>query len=226
MRLTAVSILLFIGFGLFAQEDSIQKVKYTPDFRFRDGIFVNFGQVKNNKPIPAARIISNDAPGDFAFFKNLIEEKTIRYFDAFGSQAEVETKRIWGFSQDGKLFINHNGEFNRIPIMGQVCHFIADVTIYQTYNDPFYYDRYDYYYNPYSRPYNRTSKSKEMRQYIMRFDTGEILPYDRESVLLVLMEDPELYEEYNSLKKRKQRDLMFFFIRRFNEKHPIYLPLD
>lgn len=225
--LLTILALIAISIGTQAQQDSLNQVKYTPDFRFTDGLYLNFDQVKNNNPIPPARIISRNDPGDFNFFRNLVEEKTISYFDAYGAKKEVKTGEIWGFSQDGKLFINYNDEFNRIPIIGHICHFIADVTVYDTYYDPYMYDRYyNSYYNPYySRPYNRSTRSREMRQYIMRFDTGEVMPYDRESVLVILMEDPELYEEYNSLGKRKQRDLMFFFIRRFNEKTPLYFPV-
>jgi len=218
--------MILSSLAALAQEDSVTRVKYSPEFRFTDGLYLNFSQVKNNNPIHPTRIISRNDPGDFNFFRDLVEEKTISYFDGFGSQKEVKTEKIWGFCQEGKLYINYNDEFNRIPIVGQACHFIADVTVIDNYNDPYFYDRYDYYYNSYyHRPYNRTTRSREMRQYIMRFETGEILPYDRESILIVLMEDPELYEEYNSLRKRKQRDLMFFFLRRFNEKHPLYIPV-
>ena len=225
-RLLTLLILLLSGTALLAQEDSLNMVKYTPDFRFKDGLYLNFGQVRNNSPIPSARVVSNNDPGAFNFFRDLVEEKTIAYFDELGSRREVKTDNIWGFAQGGNLFINYNGQFNRIPIVGRVCHFISDVTVYQSYyDDPFYYDRYDYYYNPYYyRPYNHMSKTKEMRQYLLRFDTGEVLSYDREEIKVILMEDPELYEEYNKLRKRKQRDLMFFFLRRFNEKHPIYFP--
>ena len=223
--LITISIFLF-SLGAFSQTDSLGRIKYTPDFRFTDGLYINFSQVKNNRPIPAARIISKNEPGDFNFFRNLVEENSITYYDDYGSQKEVLTDNIWGFCQDGKLFINYNAEFNRIPIIGKACHFIADVTVIDYYNDPYYYDRYDSYYNSYYyRPYNRTTRSREMRQYLMRFDTGEVLNYDRESILVILMEDPELYEEYISLRKRKQKDLMFFFLRRFNEKHPIYFPV-
>ncbi len=226
MRLSFLILILFLGGScLFAQTDTADMVKYTPDYRFKDGLFLNFGQVKKNKPVPAVRVISKDEPGDFNFFRNLVEADEISYFNEFGSKVVLKTEQIWGFCQDGKLYINHNGEFNRIPIVGQVCHFIADVTVYESYNDPYYYDRYDNYYNPYrSRPFNRTSKSREMRQYLLRFETGEILAYNRESITVILMEDSELYEEYNGLRKRKQRDLMFFFLRRFNEKHPVYFP--
>lgn len=226
MRRTLLILIFFhVGSSLFAQADSADMVKYTPEYRFKDGLYLNFGQVKNNKPIPAPRVISKDEPGDFNFFRNLVEADEISYFDEFGSKVELKTEQIWGFCQDGKLYINHNNEFNRIPIVGQVCHFIADVTVYESYNDPYFYDRYDYYNNPYrSRPYNRTARSREMRQYLLRFESGEILAYDRESIMVILMDDPELYEEYNNLRKRKQRDLMFFFLRRFNEKYPVYFP--
>lgn len=220
-----ITILFFFGQIAHAQQDSLNRIKYTNDFRFTDGLYLNFNAVSNNDPIPAARIISKNDPGDFNFFRNLVEEKSIKYFDGYGSQKEVTTELIWGFCQDGKLYINYNDEFNRIPIVGQICHFISDVTVIESYNDPYYYDRYDYYSNPYYyRGNNRTTRSREMRQYILRFDTGDVLSYDRESILAVLMEDPELYEEFNGLRKRKQNDLMFFFLRRFNEKHPLYLP--
>ncbi len=225
MRTLLIIIPFIFGSHLVnAQQDSLNRVKYTPEFRFTDGLYLNFSQVKTNNPIPPTRIISRNDPGDFNFFRDLVENKSISYFDGFGAQKEISTEKIWGFCQEGKLFINYNDEFNRIPIIGQACHFISDVTVIDTYSDPYYYDRYDNFYNPYyHRPYNRTSRSREMRQYIMRFETGEILSYNRESILVVLMEDPELYEEYNSLRKRKQSDLMFFFLRRFNEKHPIYV---
>ena len=207
-----------------AQQDSLGRVKYTPEFLFTDGLYLNFNQVKDDNPIPPVRLISNNNPGDSNFFSDLVENKAIVYFDGFGARKEVKTEQIWGFCQNGKLYINYNDEFNRIPIIGQACHFIADITVINTQYDPFYNDRYNNYYDPYSyRSSNRTTRSREMRQFILRFETGEVLPYDRESILVVLMGDPELYEEYNSLKKRKQNDLMFFFLRRFNESHPLYL---
>ncbi len=225
-QLILVSILAISSTLVQAQNDSVNRVKYTADFRFSPGIFLNFDQVRNNKGIPPSRIISQTDPYSIDFFQNLVQQKDISYYDEFGSKNTVKTDRIWGFSRDGKLFINYNGEFNRIPIIGSFCHFVADVTVIDTNYDPYYYDRYDYYYNPYSRrPYNRTTRSKEMRQYLLNFTTGEILDYDRDNVGIILMDDPELYDEYSGLRKRKQKDLMFFFVRRFNERNPLYLPL-
>lgn len=226
MRATVILAFLFIfSIGLSAQSDSVIKVKYTPDFRFKDGIFLNFNQVKNNSAIPASRIQSNTDPYDMNFFKHLVEEQNITYFNEFGSQNDIKTENIWGFAQDGKLYINYNGEFNRIPIVGRIGHFISDITVYESYNDPYYRNYYDNYYNSYyNRPYNRTTRSKEMRQYLINFVSGEVMDYRREEVKVILMEDSELFDEFSNLRKRKQKDLMFFFIRRFNEKYPLYIP--
>jgi hypothetical protein len=44
------------------------------------------------------------------------------------------------------------------------------------------------------------------------------MSFDRSSVQAKLIEDPELYYEFMSLKKRKQNELLYFFIRRLNRK--------
>ena len=228
MRCLTVLLLLLVTVGATAQEDSARRVRYTPEFLFNDGLYLNFGQVRNNAPVPAIRIISSDDPFDHNFYRNLVKNKTIGYFDAFGAQHEVQTIQIWGYSQDGKLYVQYNDEFNRIPIIGRVCHFIADVTIVNSYYDPYYYDYYNYgRYNPYYHRsnYPRTTRSKEMRQYLLDFETGKVMPFDRSAVQAMLMEDPELYDEFMSLKKKKQNELLFFFIRRLNEKNPVYLPV-
>jgi hypothetical protein len=225
ITLAFISILCFVS-GI-AQTDSVKMVKYTPEFQFSSGLYLSFNQVRENQPIPSVRIVSNDDPSDFNFYRNLVKNKTIAFFDEFGAKQEIATSNIWGYCQDGKINIQYNGEFNRLPIIGHVCHFIADVTVIDTHYDPYYSDYYNSgYYNPYySRPYNRTTKSKEMRQYLLDFETGKVMDFNRESVLVVLMQDPELYDEFMKVKKRQQNDLLFFFLRRLNEKNPVMIPV-
>ena len=228
MRYSIIAVLSLIycttGFG---QTDSVKRVKYTPEFQFSSGLYLIFNQVRDNNPIPSVRIVSNDDPLDFNFYRNLVKNKKIGYFDEFGARQETTTANIWGYCQDGKIYIQYNGEFNRIPIIGRVCHFIADVTVIDNHYDPYYSDYYNGgYYNPYySRPYNRTTKTQEMRQYLLDFETGMVMDFNRESVLVVLMQDPDLYDEFMKVKKRQQNDLLFFFLRRLNEKFPVMIPV-
>ncbi|TAL66154.1 MAG: hypothetical protein EPN88_08945, partial [Bacteroidetes bacterium] len=45
-----------------------EMIKYTPDFRFNDGIYLNFEQVKMNKPLPKAKLLTSVDYNDREFF--------------------------------------------------------------------------------------------------------------------------------------------------------------
>ncbi|MFC2118195.1 hypothetical protein ACFLTI_07905 [Bacteroidota bacterium] len=218
---------------VLAQNDSSQLVKYSPDFIFTEGIYLNFLQVKNNKPIQKARILSNDNLNDFNFFKNLVDKQMVFYYDEMGIRQEVNTNKIWGYSKNGALFINYNGDYNRIPVIGSICHFISNVTVttdnFDRFNDPYYYDRYGFgnYYNPYYSNYYPTRSSRnEMKQYLLDFSTGQIVDYNRTNVEVLLMADSELYDEYQGLKRRKKKQMMFYYLRKYNEKHPLFFSIN
>ena len=232
---------------LNAQENE-GMVKYTPDFRFTDGIFLNFDQVKMNSPIPKAKILTSTDYNDKDFFKNLMSGEKIYFYDGMGIRQEVDKSSVWGFSRNGVLYVQIQGNFNRITFIGNICHFVADITSYDNrynnspygYYDPYYSPYYSPYYNPYSygygnyyspygsyySPYRQNTGRNELRQYLIDFDSGKILEYDIENTELLLMRDTELHEEYMRLPNKKKKDLMFVYIRKFNEKNPLYLPVN
>lgn len=138
------------------------------------------------------------------------------------------------------------GNFTRITFIGSICHFVADITTVDSryYNSPYgYNDPYSYYspyyspyspygyggyYNPYGSyysPYGRNNMSRnEIRQYIIDFENGKILDFDLENTKLLLMKDAQLYEEFVKLSRKQKKELMFVYIRKFNEKNPLYIP--
>jgi hypothetical protein len=226
----------------FSQEGE-GMVKYTPDFRFREGIYLNFEQVRLNSPIPKARLLSSTDYNDREFFKKLFESEKIYFYDGMGVRQEVSLSDIWGYSRNGILYIQVQNNFNRVTFIGSICHFVADITTYDSryynpygYYDPYYYSpyyspySYGNYYNPYGSyysPYRQSNVSRsEMRQYIIDFESGKILDFDIDNTELLLMKDNELYEEYVQLPRKKKKDLMFVYIRKFNEKNPLYLPVN
>jgi hypothetical protein len=214
---------IFFNSVLFGQRDSSGFVKYTPEFELNEGIYINFEQVINNRPIPKSRIISSVAYDDPYFFTRILELKEIYYYSSFGVKQEIQTKKIWGYSNNKSLYVNINDGFYRINILGSICHFVANHT---TYNNNYYYpySYYDYRYYPYGSRSSAYSTT-EMRQYLLDFKTGNILDYNVASVELLLMRDPELHDEYVSLRKRKKKQLKFLYIRRFNERNPLYFPV-
>ena len=66
----------------------------------------------------------------------------------------------------------------------------------------------------------------EIKQYLIEFETGNIAEFDMKNTELMLMQDPELYEEYVQLPRKKKKDMMFVYIRKFNEKNPLYIPVN
>ncbi|HOU96611.1 MAG TPA: hypothetical protein PLN06_08320 [Bacteroidales bacterium] len=228
----------FFSILSFGQEQS-GMVKYTPDFRFEDGIYLNFDQVKANRPVPKSKILTSADYNDRDFFNKVFASEKIYFYDEMGVRQEVKKDDIWGYARNGILYVMIQGNFNRITFVGNICHFVADVTTYDNnyyspygYYDPYYYYPYSYYggyypygmyYSPYySRPYN--TARNELRQYIIDFESGKVLEFTIENVKLLIMKDPELYEEFVKLPKKKQKELMFVYVRKFNERNPLYLP--
>ncbi len=71
----------FVVFNInfFAQGDSIKRIAYTPDFKFIEGIYLNFEQVKNNHPIIKSRIVTNIDYNDNQFFDVLLSNPVITF---------------------------------------------------------------------------------------------------------------------------------------------------
>lgn len=217
------SVFHLAGSMLQAQEDSAGLVMYTPEFKFREGIFLNFDQVRNNDPIHKSRILTPVDYSDRDFYTKVLENKNLLFYDHLGMKQEIRSDQVWGFSRNGILFVAIDDKYHRITIIGRICHFVATITTYQTrYYDPYYYNPYDYYYR--YGGYPRNTESSEMRQYLMDFQTGKIYEYDVQSLEVLLMQDPELHDEYLQLRKKKKRQQKFIYLRRFNDRNPLYLP--
>jgi hypothetical protein len=173
--------------------------------------------------VPKSRILTNVDFSDRDFYTKVLEDKTFLFYDHYGMKQEVRSDDIWGFSRNGILFILLDDKYHRITIVGTICHFVATVTTYDTrYYDPYYYNPYDYYYRYGGYPMN--TPSNEMRQYLLDFETGGVFDYDFQALEVLLMKDPELHDEFAQLRKKKKRQLKFLYLRRFNERNPLYLP--
>ena len=247
------SVMSAVPFGSVQGQEPVQEqewggmVKYTPDFRFNDGIYLNFDQVKLNRPIPKAKLLTSVDYNDREFFKKVMASEKIFYYDDLGVRQDIDRTSIWGYARNGVVYVQIQENFNRITFVGSICHFVADVTTYDYnnyyspygYYDPYYspygygygnyYNPYNSYYSPYSpySPYGQPNTARtELKQYIIDFESGKVLEFDTDNTKLLLMKDDQLYEEYVKLPKKKQKELMFVYIRKFNEKNPLYLPVE
>ncbi len=209
---------IIISQFVYAQTDSIRLVKFTPGFRFKSGLYLSHFQLINNNPIPLKRIVSKYNKTGFDFFDKLLSEKKVAYYDEFGMRKEVKPEHLWGFCRRGSIYINWGDDFNRIPVVGSICHFIATITIYEERYSP------NFGYGYYNMP--TTTSHTEIYQYIMDFKTGKVLEYTVDNVLLSIMADTTLYDEFNVLRKKKKKQMKFLYLRKFNNKHTLYIPIN
>lgn len=209
-------LVTMLGFDIKAQTFS-HKELYDSDFVFTDGLYLTKEDFKNNCPIDKSRINTSLDPTDLTFFEQLVQQKEINFFDNVGSQVSIKPEKLFGFCSAGTIYVLVNGTFARIGIVGSICHFLGQKTVYNTNYSPYfgYYGRY-----PYS-----TVPSQEPQQYILSFETGDILEYTSENMLTLLMADPQLHDEFAELSRKKRNSKMFYYMRLFNEKHPLYIPV-
>lgn len=216
-----IILFLLVNINTWAQSDTtIQKVKYTHEFKFDDGLYLTYNHFINNTPVEIKYIITESNASDFYFFNHLVENEEIAYVDKFGLRQIVKTEDIWGFCRQGDVFIQIEGEFHRIPVIGSLCHFIANKNVQTSAShSPYYYDSYGY--QRYNTP---TTTSQVVEQYILDTASGKVFEFERSNLLSLFTRDPELYDEFNNMNKRKQRKNMYLFLRKFNQRNPLFIP--
>ncbi|MGB1318056.1 MAG: hypothetical protein ACPG5W_07605, partial [Flavobacteriales bacterium] len=101
--LCTFSLFLF-SISLYSQ----QKVEYTPDFLFEDGVYLTFQDFKNNNPVPVTHILSNFDIRNQNYLELVLDADSVTYFDNLLEERTISILRIWGFSKGGKPYIGYN----------------------------------------------------------------------------------------------------------------------
>ena len=198
----------------FAQKDSL--VQYTIDFKFNDGLFLNFNQVKNNQAVPFKNIISNENYLSDNFIDKVLDNTDINIFYD-GNKISIKSKAIWGYAKNGILYIQAQDNFFRIPSIGSISFFVAKVEVeYQTQMDPW---STSYYGMP-----GQTYTSSEIKRFLIDFSDGSLYEYSTSNISKLISTDLKLSDEFMNLKRRQRKQKAFIYIRRFNENNPLYFP--
>lgn len=203
-------------FQILLLQPATSQVAYSKDFQFKEGLYLDFQQFRSNQPVPKSRIVSDYDKNDLAFFDQLFSKKNtnIKYLGSSGVEQTVASSGLWGYSKNNGIYINYDGVFYRMGVIGSLCHFVANVTSYVYAPDPFYGMRYG----------TTSVPVKELKQFILETGTGRLHNFNIESMEYLLKEDVDLYNEFMALKRRKKKDAIFIYLRRYNEKHPLYFP--
>lgn len=208
MKRSIVSFLFFLSHWVFAQSDS---VLYTRDFEFKEGIYLTIEQFRNNEPIPPSAIVSSIPKTELDFLTQVVEKKKVVYKDRTGAEQEIASASIWGYCRNRTLFISFNQTFNRVNLIGSLCHFTCEVVVLSTYQDPMYYN------HGMSNSYN------ELRQFIFCMDSNLVKDFNTPAMEEILQNDTELYAQFMKMKRKEKGNSIFMYLRKYNEKHPLYI---
>lgn len=201
---------LFLSKINLAQGDS---VAYSKNFNLHEGLYLTYPDLRHNWPIAKEKIITKIDKNQLDFYTKLIESEHIEYIERDGTKARINSAKTWGFCQNNVIYININKTFYRIPVFGAIGYFVAAIEI-KTYSPG-----YNVFIN--SSGGNTTT---EMREFLLDFYSGNLNEFSTDLLLEMLKKDEEIYKEYADLSKKNKKDLASRYIRKFNEKHPVYFP--
>ncbi|MEA3476993.1 MAG: hypothetical protein U9R60_02350 [Bacteroidota bacterium] len=225
----AIILLLLLIVPFLAGQDlpDTTLVRYSPDYEFRDGLYMNPGMVKANRPIPPARIISDRDKFDYEFYNVLLKKEYILLNDKQGVQTYIKPEQLWGYAYKGELYIQIERSFQRLILEGNISRFVASATTYderasKQFDSGAYPSR--YYYGPYRRRPPNSYATKSRGVYLLDFETNILYDDTPEDLEKILVRDSQLLLEYSALKRKERKKRLLEFIQRYNERHPLYLP--
>ena len=178
--------------------------KVYPDFKFNDGVYLTFNDFKNNRPNYEDFEIKYR--GEASYLYVMCSDSSKKY--------DCEVKNPWGYCLNQNVFINqvNNNRYIRLQVIGALIHYFV---IEMRYYDPAFYDPF----NPYSTMPNRRISNREL---VMEWNSGKSFEFCYKNLKIFLQaNDIELFKELEASKKK--RKMIYFFLLKYNEKHPVYV---
>ncbi len=206
------TLLSFIGFGTngFCQSVMVDSVLYSPAASVKDGIFLSYNDFRKNASISKVDIISSQDKNQLEFFTKVMAQEIITY--SLGETTyTTASKSVWGYFQNNTLYINYKNDFYRVPVFGSISYLVANVRVPTV---GFYDARFGY--------NGASGTAIEVREFLMNFYDGNMVEFTGDKAEELLSRDVELYSEFKKLSRKKQRTLIYQYIRKYNERNSIY----
>lgn len=184
-------------------------VRYEGGFDMRDGIYFDFDAFRHNKPsVPLERL--QDSQGVPVQDIRRLSGKA-QWVDDAGEKRVIDMFRIWGFCNNDVVYLRAGNGFYRIGLMGSLSHVLYEYT----YRD----------WDPYMYGFGTMDRTV-MAQKLLDMRTGNFLPFNAGGMDAALAHDAILLEEWRALgrKQRNRPETQFLFLRRYNDRHPLYFP--
>lgn len=209
--------LLFTILLSTAQTETSRDSIYTNelDFNLNDGVYMLWEDFILNKPSIKFHQLRTKGGKRVSEFRPLEQEYVVQIGD---SAINLNPQEIFGFTDNGTFYIQfeHDGNtyFGRTVNPGRLWQFAAMVITYQRTLS----------YNPYFPGDYRNIPSKDLKQLILDYKTGEVYPANSKVLIPILAKDPKIASLLDKTPKRKRKKRLFYFLRKFNENNPVSFP--
>lgn len=225
-----------------------QMVEYNPDFKFQDGIYLSFQDFKNNNPVPVTYILSDLDIRDKDYLELVLDTDSVVYFDNLLEERVISIQSIWGYAKNDRVYIGFNTVDGSAEWQDRGWFPILSIGAYSYFTAVRYVTRYmspapgammpsygmsmgmgsgSMY--PNTGTYYQEAQNLQM---LLEFSSGRLILLgqgDLNSVTPSIMEnllapDRALLAEFDEQSKRDQKQTSMYYIRRYNERNPIYFP--
>lgn len=180
--------------------------------KVRDGVYLTYDDFRINKIIGKECIVSNIDKNQQEFLTKVMSGETFSYKREDSSVAMMDCREPWAYVQNGTFYVNFKNEFYRVPVFGNISYFVARVVNHSP----------GLVYNPGFGYVQGPATTTEIREFVIDMNTGEMQEFRLENVENMLRRDQAFYEEYNKMSRRQKKDRVYLYIRKYNERHPVY----
>ncbi len=190
-----------------AQSDTLGR--YSPGFKFKDGVYLAFEDFKSN--CPAIRLKDmRDSQGneimdiDEAQELYYMEDDTLRFLDP---------KIIFGYSDQGKVSLGYEGTFNRLVVIGTLCHVVQREIVVDYVRGGLY-------------EFNSMPVRREVqREFILDMRTGEMSAFNPSNLDYHIADDSAIASGYAEQSQKQRRAMLYSTLHSYNRAHPVYFPI-
>lgn len=221
-----------------------QKAEYNSDFVFKEGIYLSFQDFKNNNPVPITHVLSNFDIRSSDYLWQVINTDTIVYYDNLFEERLMPVNKVWGFCHRNKIYVGINTversdyweDRDWFPLIsiGAYSYFTAQISVTRfipptpgammpsggisMYNDPMYNDQGSYYEE--SVPVQMLLDFSNGN--FIQLATGDLNSVSPKLMADLLRKDQVLLAEYLEKSSRDKKQTSMFYIRKYNQRNPIY----
>lgn len=200
--------MLLLSYEAWAQDDSTW-VTWSAGMDLRDGVYANMQDFRSNRPAVPIEDLQDQQGRPVVDIRTSLGRLTFQ--PDTGARQTIDPKRIWGFCQNDVVYVRAGDGFYRIGLMGSLSHLVYE----QSYRD----------WDPYMYGYGTTMRTI-LQQQLIDVAAGTIQPFDAAGMEEALASDPVLLEEFMSFSKKQRNspELLFRFLRSYNQLHPLRFP--